>query len=321
MPYNKQADTQEGSFLLPSSRIQTSQLGPGLGLGQYSEHGAPNNGDNPYLVGRPIQERNEWKDNLEKSYLQSIEQGTYESIGMPIQREEIVRERTCKDAGKDELVVNNNAFGLDAVVDDCVQIKYCVEGLSNYELAVKGIHVDERILPGFKYRVRTLGLKNRYLLNGKALHLINIGQGYGKRLTFESNLHNMNTNYFWSDSSDKGYGFSIVAVEHGDKFTVCSLERRPIGHAVIEDVDPSQIELHSEVIGKNITKEVSLRMRCRVRYTCEPHGMMSLRADEMVLVSGLAVVTKSQNQSKAITELIKNIELMSIGPCLFVKEQ
>lgn len=44
--------------------------------------------------------------------------------------------------------------------------------------------------------------------------------GYGKRLTFASDKHNTNDNYFWSDTHPEGYGFALRLVQEGDKFTL-----------------------------------------------------------------------------------------------------
>lgn len=61
-------------------------------------------------------------------------------------------------------------------------------------------------MPGFTYRVRPLGLKRKHLFGGKALCLISIGAGYGKRLTFKPlpTSLNDNDNFFWSDSYADG---------------------------------------------------------------------------------------------------------------------
>ncbi|XP_071957130.1 uncharacterized protein [Antedon mediterranea] len=252
--------------------------------------------NNPYLDG--------WRNDGERDDI--FEKTRHSALQMPLEKGGFTKLMKLEDKENDE----SNS------INDCGLI--C---LRKHELSVEGVHVDQCILPGFKYKVRRLGVKNKYLFEGRALHLLSISQGYGKRITFESKIKNLNSNYFWSDSNDDGYGFSLIAVEHGDKFTICNLRRRPIGHAIVEDVDETQTEINSKIDGTEITKEVGIRMRCRVRYTSEPHGMMSLRREETVFINGLAVVAKSRTNLKAVTKLIKNIELMSVGPCLFVKEQ
>lgn len=63
---------------------------------------------------------------------------------------------------------------------------------------------------------------HEYLLppQGRALRLVSVGMGYGKRITFASDKHNINDNYFWSDTHPEGYGFALRLVQEGDKFTL-----------------------------------------------------------------------------------------------------
>lgn len=105
-----------------------------------------------------------------------------------------------------------------------------------------GTYVDPRIIPGFHYKVRPTGHKN-YLFNGKALQLVNIGMGYGKRITFKPDAHNLNnnTNFFWSDSYQEGYGFEPQAVFCGMKFDVMN-DTQCIGEASVFRSDNPQIE-------------------------------------------------------------------------------
>lgn len=67
--------------------------------------------------------------------------------------------------------------------------------------------------------------------------------GYGKRITFKSNMHNLNnnTNFFWSDSYPEGYGFEPQAVFCGMKFDVMDDTQR-IGEATVFRSDNPQVE-------------------------------------------------------------------------------
>lgn len=107
---------------------------------------------------------------------------------------------------------------------------------------VLGTYVDKRIIPGFHYKVRPIGHKS-YLFEGNALQLVNIGMGYGKRITFkpdEFNLNN-NSNFFWSDSYPEGYGFQPQAVFCGMKFDIMDATHR-IGEATVFRSDNPQIQ-------------------------------------------------------------------------------
>lgn len=81
------------------------------------------------------------------------------------------------------------------------------------------------------------------MFGGDALQLINIGMGYGKRITFKPNTHNLNnnTNYFWSDSYPEGYGFEPQAVLCGMKFNIMDGTQR-IGEATVFRSDNPQVE-------------------------------------------------------------------------------
>ena len=94
-----------------------------------------------------------------------------------------------------------------------IPTQYSVPLLKPYELPAVGTYVDKNIIPGFEYRVRLNGT-NEYLFDGEALCLQSIGQGYGKRLTFESDDLLENPNFVWSDSNhEDGFGFSIQVIK------------------------------------------------------------------------------------------------------------
>lgn len=71
-------------------------------------------------------------------------------------------------------------------------------------LTLLGTFVDEQILPGFYYRVRRID-SDDFLFGGEARLLLNIGMGYGKRITFLGNSTKDNSEfYFYSDTETKG---------------------------------------------------------------------------------------------------------------------
>lgn len=75
-----------------------------------------------------------------------------------------------------------------------------------FSLLSTGTYVDPRILPGFKYIVRRLDSVTP-LFDGRALKLVSVGVGYGKRISFEPDEGCLNDprNYFWSDSASQGF--------------------------------------------------------------------------------------------------------------------
>lgn len=90
-------------------------------------------------------------------------------------------------------------------------------GLLPRELPIIGTYVHPEIIIGAKYKVRSLRT-NKHLFGGAALTLLSIGRGYGKRITFESESLLYSDNYFYSDSCQDGYGFTIEALSVGDYF-------------------------------------------------------------------------------------------------------
>lgn len=94
---------------------------------------------------------------------------------------------------------------------------FLLAGLLPRELPVIGTYVHPNIIIGAKYKVRSLAT-NKYLFEGAALTLQSIGRGYGKRITFNSDSSLYNDNYFYSDTCEEGYGFTIEAISVGDQF-------------------------------------------------------------------------------------------------------
>lgn len=102
--------------------------------------------------------------------------------------------------------------------------------------------MDKRIVPGFHYIVRPAHAKNP-LFNGKALKLLSLGRGYGKKFTFECENRNSNGNYFWSDSYLEGFGFTPKAVFEGHRFRILAGCGDEIGVATVRKAPIPQVRV------------------------------------------------------------------------------
>ncbi|XP_070567567.1 uncharacterized protein [Ptychodera flava] len=183
-----------------------------------------------------------------------------------------------------------------------------------HEMAVIGSYVDPRISTGFCYKVRINGTE-KYQFKGKPLRLQSVGKGYGKRLTFAGKSLNQNSNFFWSDTHDQGYAFSIHAVFENDEFGIYDSNHRHIGSAVVESVSDVQKEI-AHVTKKDYNeKTVAVTMRCNVQIRSGPHGLVSLISPETLNLDGLAVVVKANKSDKAVTKCVEDIEIPGIGRC------
>ena len=69
-------------------------------------------------------------------------------------------------------------------------------------LTLSGTYVDEKITPGFYYRVKRADT-GVYLFDGEARRLISVGMGYGKRITFQGKEAD-SCEHFYSDTEPKG---------------------------------------------------------------------------------------------------------------------
>ncbi|XP_035687219.1 uncharacterized protein LOC118423246 [Branchiostoma floridae] len=197
-----------------------------------------------------------------------------------------------------------------------VPTEYSVSGIRRHEMPVKGTYVHKTILPGFHYKVRVLNTK-RFLFGGRTLRLQEVGRGYGKRITFQGEKLNKNSNYFWSDSHPNGFGFSIVAVNTNDEYTLCSMDGRPIGKVHVGSVPLPQREITSEVVDGKVVKRILVTMTCTVQYEEERHGFRSVLQDEDFVVTGIALVEKEKGSRQANLKTIEDITLPIIGRCFF----
>lgn len=129
-----------------------------------------------------------------------------------------------------------------------IPTKYIITGLEPYELPVCGTYVDQRIIPGFYYRVRP-ALGKTHLFNGRALPLVSIGCGYAKRITFKPDSLLNPENYFWSDSHPDGLGFETRALHVGMKFNI-NANGQHLGEATVFRADFPQREESQKIVSK-----------------------------------------------------------------------
>lgn len=149
-----------------------------------------------------------------------------------------------------------SASVLDASLLGDLPAVYTVYGLESHQMPAVGVYVDNRIITGFKYRVRPLPrydlhtVLSPYVFDGKALTLRSIGRGYARRFTFEadSNCLNNNENYFWSDSRPEGFAFELELVSQGDKFTVFDANHEAQGTLEIMEIEVSPPKVDSIVL-------------------------------------------------------------------------
>ncbi|ODN05800.1 hypothetical protein Ocin01_00893 [Orchesella cincta] len=189
------------------------------------------------------------------------------------------------------------------VVTDEIPAVYRVENMREHEFPVVGVIVHPRIIPGFSYRVRPFST-SKYLFNGRALQLLRIGQGYGKRIVFKADEgdKNGNDNYFWSDSRPEGYGFELSVVAPGDKFTVYDAHHNPIGNCeVICNKEPQKEQSHLLWPDGTIEKWVVVSLKCKIE------SLSGFVSDECI--SGIAIASKNSRQGAATLIRIMNCSI------------
>lgn len=136
---------------------------------------------------------------------------------------------------------------LDASSLGDLPARYEICSLQPHQMPAVGVYIDNRIVPGFKYRVRPLpsigkpSMINKCIFNDKALTLKSIGRGYARRFTFEAdnNSLNNNENYFWSDNRPEGYAFELELISEGDKFTFFDINGESQGTVEILNIEVS----------------------------------------------------------------------------------
>ncbi|ROT69316.1 hypothetical protein C7M84_012510 [Penaeus vannamei] len=195
----------------------------------------------------------------------------------------------------------------DCVVDGArigdVPARYVVRGLQGHELPVVGTYVDPNIVTGFCYQVRPVDAK-------KALFQVGPSPGYRmgtERITFASDKHNINDNYFWSDTHPEGYGFALRLVQEGDKFTLRDANGYSVATAEVIGLLGPQTEVSHRVLENGgIEKRAQVSVLCNVSYFDEPHAEL-----RPVAISGVAVSLRAKG-ARAVASL-KKIKECSVG--------
>lgn len=198
-----------------------------------------------------------------------------------------------------------------------IPTQYSVPLLKPYELPAVGTYVDKNIIPGFVYRVRLNGTDD-HLFDGEALRLQSIGQGYGKRLTFECDDLLENPNFFWSDSNhEDGYGFAIQVISEAMRLGVLDCQGRRVAQAVVTAVDEAQEVEHSQIENGNVELQVRVTFECKLQFTGDEYVPEYLRGNVIEIpVSGLVVSRKTPLNLKAKNiEICQDVLIPGVGNC------
>lgn len=173
--------------------------------------------------------------------------------------------------------------------------------LKDNELLVFQNQVHPDITAGFRYKVKENGTGKK-LFAGKGKYLESIGQGYGKRLTFESDGMLENENFFWTDSNKSGYAFAIDALTDGDVF-VTKIGNAKLGFACISNVEENQKVISSEILGDEITKRVKVNFGCQITEKIDDDdGKISLK------MQGIVTLVKGEKDEKC---KVKDIRILN----------
>ncbi|XP_052088099.1 uncharacterized protein LOC127725272 [Mytilus californianus] len=204
---------------------------------------------------------------------------------------------------------------IDLVVCDQLGIEYTVQGIRKHEFPVIGFHLDNRVCPGFTYRVRDLR-SDREVLEGEPRVLQSIGMGYGKRLTFKGDKRNLNDCYFWTDNNPEGYGFAISVVSKGDNFVIYDSLNQSIGDVIIESVEGPQVEESMTCCKGDVTKMVRVQFTCSIRYHNKlEHNLYDIANQDLQSLDGLVEVTKSKKSKEAMVICIRDVNIAKVGMC------
>ncbi|XP_076466320.1 uncharacterized protein LOC143297751 [Babylonia areolata] len=194
--------------------------------------------------------------------------------------------------------------------------EYVVRGLRPHEMPVIGVYVDPKITPGFRYRIRRVGTES-YLFEGRALTLLSVGLGYGKRLTFAGDSLIFNDNYFWSDSDPSGFAFSLDAVQPGDELKVYGNDGTGvIGEVKVIRVPGVQKEISREVVNGNVVKRAQVTLECQVMYYQCQQGRLNMKLSDVEHMTGEAVIVKKKKSRVAALDSIHGVVLACVpGQC------
>ncbi|CAD5117334.1 DgyrCDS6119 [Dimorphilus gyrociliatus] len=197
------------------------------------------------------------------------------------------------------------------VIDRNLNITYDIYGMKQYEMAVIGTYIDPRISVGFRYQVRQM--RNNKLVFNRPLILKSIGQGYGKRLTFEPSSLNKNDNVFWSDSQKEGFAFSINIINTDDLFQIrAKNSKRKIGILTITEVNEEQIEKSTTFEDNRVKKKVLVSGKCLVHFKNNSSANLQLDSANEMKFSGTAFAEVAKSSKIVKINKIAEVELMGV---------
>ncbi|CAH0547951.1 unnamed protein product [Brassicogethes aeneus] len=199
---------------------------------------------------------------------------------------------------------------LDASKLGDLPARYTICALEQHQFPVVGVYVDERVVPGFKYKVRPLPSpgKNpttcKCLFDERALTLRSIGRGYARRFTFEAdkNKLNDNENYFWSDNRPEGYAFELEVVSEGDKFTIFDINRKAQGTLEVLNIMGPQLEIGSSCVNSNLEKRALVKFAGKVEF-------FETGVAKPMPLSGTVVAKKCRGKATAEVAKILNVTI------------
>lgn len=153
-------------------------------------------------------------------------------------------------------------------------------------------------------------MRDNKFVFGQPLTLKSIGQGYGKRITFESSCLNRSENVFWSDSQKEGFAFSINVINLDDFFQIRSKNsKRKIGILTITEVDEEQIEKSTLFENGTIKKKVKVSGKCLVQFKNSNASLQLDSANERKF-TGTAFTELPKGSKIAKLNKITDVELV-----------
>ncbi|GJQ77031.1 hypothetical protein Trydic_g15225 [Trypoxylus dichotomus] len=186
---------------------------------------------------------------------------------------------------------------------------YTLPPLEKYQFPAIGVYIDPRIIPGFQYLVRKLpdckraDSAKRYLFHGEPLTLLNIGRGYARRFTFETNKqYSDEENYFYSDNHRGGYAFELQVISGGAKFTIYDVNHEPQGILDVIEVDKRQVETDLSRKDGRIVRNVRVKFVAKVE-------LYDSGVIQRIPLSGSAICIKNKSQRFAKTIKIVDVNI------------
>lgn len=238
------------------------------------------------------------------------------SIDDIIEQDEVYSSDDSDDSGYSfddvEPLIEETAIVVDGGDLKDFPAQYFIRAIRKHEFPVVGIYVDQRITPGFCYKVRPIQDEEsqrpeQLLFSGRALELQSIGRGYSRRLTFkpDEGTINNNPNYFWADSRPNGFAFEISVVSPGDMFMIQDANHLIIGTLQVSHIQGPQEEISHQVLDDGeVEKTIRVRTFCKVEFFQENNVGSAL-----VPVVGVAVVSRSRAGQSASVLRVTNTSI------------